>query len=332
MQGGVFSRGYRAGRKEAALAVRRKGGSGFYSAGRGPSRKWIAALFVLLCLLLPVSFAVYVARVRGVDGGGAGSGDREEVTSQLNPDLPSPANVKVVVEKGTIITWDDLKDIRVIGYNIYRYKGEGDAGTKINAAIVSDTVYHDDEGTMFDRYAIAPVDTRGREGAVSAPVAASEKPQSIASLTPVQEPKKLTDHTFQEGEQPRVEAAEGLLDCTAAGMLYSGDWYLEHYAEVSGGTLMVTPYAGDYFSYTFAGESVVVISTRHWNYGIMEVYLDGELRAQVDLYADRILTGQEVFAASGLGPGAHNLKLVCTGNKNPSAFFTFIDLEALVVR
>ena len=273
-----------------------------------------------------------MARVHGVDGGGGGSGNMEEVSPQLNPDLPSPANVKVMVERGTTITWDSLEDIRVIGYNIYRYKGEGDAGTKINAAIVSDTVYHDDEGTMFDSYAIAPVDTRGREGTVSAPVAASEKPQSIASLTPVQEPEKLTDHTFQEGEQTQAEAAGGLLDCTAPGMLYSGDWYLEHYAEVSGGTLMVTPYAGDYVSYTFAGESVAVISTRHWNYGIMEVYLDGELRAQVDLYADRILTGQEVFTASGLGPGAHNLKLVCTGNKNPSALFAFIDLEALSIR
>lgn len=302
--------------------------------GNGTARKWAAALFAVLGLLLVASFAYYVSRV----GGGSGveeSGGGEGFTSQVNPDLPRPANVRVVVERGATITWEGLDDIRVIGYNIYRYKGAGDVGSKINAAIVSDTVYHDDEGTMFDSYAVVPVDTMGREGEASAPVAATEQPRSIASLSPMREPEKLKDYTFagqpqQEGSAP--QQSPQLLDCTSPGMFYSGDWYLEHYAEVTGGTLMVTPYAGDYFTYTFAGDGVTVIATRHWNYGIMEVYLDGELRAQVDLYSDQVQTGQRVFTASGLGPGAHTIKLVCAGRSNPSAYFTFINLEALEIK
>jgi hypothetical protein len=287
-----------------------------------------------LGLLLVASFAFYLARVSGVAGGLEESDGGEGFTSRANPDLPQPANVKVVAERGTTITWEGPDDIRVIGYNIYRYKGAGDTGSRINSAIVSDTVYHDDEGTMFDSYVVVPVDTMGREGGASAPVAATEQPRSITTLEPVREPEKLTDHAFEgssQGEEQLPRQSPQLLDCTAPGMVYSGDWYLEHYDEVLGGTLMVTPYAGDYFTYTFAGDGVTVISARHWNYGIMEVYLDGELRAQVDLYSDTVQTGQRVFTASGLGPGAHTIKLVCTGRSNPSAYFTFIDLEALEV-
>ncbi len=292
---------------------------------------WVTAAFVLLGVLLLASFLYHLSRLGGVEEG-AGSAGKEGSSIQINPSLPSPASVKVAVEKGATITWEGLDDIRVIGYNIYRYKGDGDSGSRINAAIVSDTVYHDDEGTVFDSYAVVPVDSNGREGVASAPVAAAERPRSISSLEPVRQPEKVADHTFQEHEQQQGQAAGGMLDCTSPGMTYTGDWYLEHYSEVIGGTLMVTPYAGDYFTYTFAGESVAVVSTRHWNYGIMEVYLDGELRAEVDLFADEIRTGEKVFTASGLGPGAHTIKLLCTGRNNPSAFFTFINLEALVVQ
>ena len=47
---------------------------------------------------------------------------------------------------------------------------------------------------------------------------------------------------------------------------------------------------------------------------------------------NKLKVSDTVFSASGLGPGAHAIKLVCSGRKNADANFTFINLEALQVR
>lgn len=299
----------------------------------GDRRSLQVPMLIVLAVLgamVVASFFLYVSRLTGGSSGGPPSSGNERAYTQTNAGLSPPTNVEVTVEKGATVRWDGTDDVRIIGYNVYRYKAAGDPGSKVNAAIISDTVYHDDEGTMFNSYAVAPVDGNGRQGVVSIPVAAVAEPVSLTGLTPTQEPEMIEDAAFT-GSQPRP-LPPGSVDCTAEGMTYSGVWYLEHYAEVSGGTLMVTPYYGDSCTYTFAGDSVAVISTRHWNYGIMDVYIDGELRQTVDLYSATVKAKDTVFTASGLGPGAHALKLVCTGRKNPNANFTFIDLEAVQVR
>lgn len=289
----------------------------------------VALVFVVLGLLVLVTFFVYISRLSNDPGGGAyGSGG--EASSQAKSEVAVPGNVTVTVDKGATISWVSTDDVRIVGYNVYRYKSGDDPGSKVNSAIISDTVYHDDEGTMFNSYAVATVDSNGREGAPSGQVAPQIEPVSLAGLTPTQEPQMVEDVTLTE--PATTELPPSFIGCTAPGMSYTGVWYQEHYAEVMGGVIMVTPYAGDSASYTFSGESVAVIATRHWNYGIMDIYVDGELRQQVDLYAPETVASDTVFTASGLGPGAHTIKLVCTGRKNSDANFTFINLEALQIR
>lgn len=299
-------------------------------AGTGKPKKLALVTIAALFALVALTFVLYVNKLSWVSvsdeeaTGSAGS----HVYGQDSEELSPPSDVSVTVEKGVTIRWtvEDAGD--AIGYNVYRYKSADDPGTKINAAIISDTVYHDDDGTMFNRYAVAPVDGYGREGEISRVVAAVADPVSTAELTPTQAQREVKDTTFEDSSEG-AGLPPGIVDCTAAGMSYSGVWYLEHYAEVTGGTLMVTPYPGDSMSYTFIGESVAVISAMHWNYGIMAVYVDGELRQEVDLYSPQVKVGQRVFSLSGLGPGAHTIKLVCTGRKNADASFTIINLEAL---
>lgn len=294
----------------------------------------VVAAFGVLGVLVVVTFFLYAAKlsqVRTSDArtGSAGTGGR--TYGQINEDLAPPTGVKVSVERGATVRWEGEEDVRIIGYNVYRYKAGDDPGAKINAAIISDTVYHDDEGTMFNSYAVAPVDTDGKQGRASAPVAAVVEPVSLDTLTPTHEPRMVKDVTF-EGPGEGTAPPPGLVDCTAGGMSYHGVWYLERYAEVTGGTLLVTPYSGEYMTYTFVGDGVAVLSTRHWNYGIMEVYIDGELRQVVDLYSPELQVRQRVFSAAGLGPGAHTVKLVCTGRRNPNANFMFVNIEALEIR
>ena len=303
---------------------------GYHEERTAPRRFRVAvtAFFAVLGILVIASLFLYVSRLSSVNGGGSASGSGETY-SQVKAELTAPDNVKVTVDKGATITWDGRDDVRIIGYNVYRFKASDDAGTKVNAAIISDNVYHDDEGTMFNNYAVAPVDNDGREGVLSTPVAAVVEPVSLTGLTPTQKPETVENKTFTN--PPEQSLPPALVGCTAPGTTYLGVWYMEHYAEVTGGTLMVTPYYGDSVSYTFTGDSISVISTRHWNYGIMDVYIDGELRRQVDLYSPEIQVSDTVFTATGLGPGGHTVKLVCTGRKNPDANFTFINLEALRV-
>ena len=289
-----------------------------------------AVIFVVLAVLVVATFILYMSRLSSAPGGASGPSAVETTFTQAKADLAAPDNVTVTVDKGATIRWDGEDDIRIIGYNVYRYKDVADSGSKVNAAIIADTVYHDDEGTMFNSYAVAPVDTSGREGIVSMPVVAVPEPVSLTGLTPTEKPEKVEDATFTE--PPQRTLPPNLVGCTSEGMSYYGVWYKEHYAEVTGGVIMVTPYYGDSCSYTFTGDSIGVIATRHWNYGIMDVYIDGELRQEVDLYSPEIKAQDTVFSASGLGPGAHTIKLVCTGRKNPNANFTFIDVEAFQVR
>jgi hypothetical protein len=293
----------------------------------------VLAAFGILGALVIVTFFLYMVRLSSVTTSDARTdgNTNKQVYGQVNLEIPAPGQVAVTVDKGATIKWNGEEDVRIIGYNVYRYTGADDPGSKVNSAIVSDTVYHDDDGTMFNSYAVAPVDANGRQGVVSTPVDAVADPRSLAGLTPTQQPEEVKNTTF-EGPPARPDLPASIVDCTAGGMTYNGVWYLEHYAEVTGGTLMVTPYPGGYGTYTFAGDSVTVIATRHWNYGILDIYIDGELRQEVDLYSPAIKVQDRIFTASGLGPGAHTIKMVCTGRKNPQAFFTFIDIEALEVR
>ncbi|MBN2027917.1 MAG: hypothetical protein JW854_14290 [Actinobacteria bacterium] len=297
------------------------------------SRRWslrVAFIFAVLGILVVVSFFIYMSRVRSTPSGGSNYAYGEQTYTQAKTELTAPDNIAVTVDKGATITWDGSDDIRIIGYNVYRFKASEDPGSKVNAAIISDNVYHDDEGTMFNSYAVSTVDTNGREGKISAPVVAVAEPVSLTGLTPTQKPELIQNKTFTD--TPQQSLPPTMVGCTADGATYLGVWYLEHYNEVTGKQLMVTPYYGDSFSFTFTGDSVAVISTRHWNYGIMDVYIDGELRQQVDLYSPEVVVNDTVFSTSGLGSGAHTIKLVCTGRKNPDANFTFINVEALQIK
>lgn len=324
--------GYVSTEKSGGLLGGLKRKFGFHIEPAAPKRfsLTVVVIFVVLGVLVIASFFLYISRLSSAPSGGYGSSPGEQTYTQAKAELTAPDNVKVTVDKGATITWDGRDDVRIIGYNVYRFKASDDPGAKVNAAIVSDTVYHDDEGTMFNSYAVAPVDNNGREGVVSLPVAAVTEPISLTGLTPTQQPEKVEDITFTT--PPAQTLPPTLVGCTAEGTTYLGVWYLEHYAEVTGGTLMVTPYYGDSASYTFTGDSVAVISTRHWNYGIMDIYIDGELRQQVDLYSPEIKVKDTVFTASGLGSGAHTIKLVCTGRKNPNANFTFVNVEAFQIK
>ncbi|MFC6082717.1 alpha-L-fucosidase [Sphaerisporangium aureirubrum] len=65
---------------------------------------------------------------------------------------------------------------------------------------------------------------------------------------------------------------------------------------------------GASFTYTFTGTGIDYLSERHSDQGLVDVYLDGVLRATVDTAAGARLTQQVVYSARGLPQGTHTLR------------------------
>ena len=280
--------------------------------------------------VIVTSLAYYAVRVRQADSTQRSAVEWSSLPKPVNQDLERPLIVSITVDKGATVKWQPPGNRDILGYNLYRFKGDSDPGERVNAALILDNYYFDDNGTVVNLYSVAAVDRRGLEGPTSEAIAAVAEPKTLAGLQPTAPPEVMKDVTFTASAAPTLPPE--IKDCTAPGMTYHGTWYLEHYPEVYGGGMMVTPYAGDNLTYTFEGSSFGIISVRHWNYGIMHVYVDGELKGSADLYSDRAEAQAEVFALDGLTPGVHTVKVECSGLKNPAANFTFIAVDAIKVK
>ena len=89
----------------------------------------------------------------------------------------------------------------------------------------------------------------------------------------------------------------------------------------SGGSAIVSGTPGESVTFTFTGTAVSWIGLRGPTTGIAQVFLDGSLHAEVDTRAASELQGV-IFTASGLYPGAHELRIVVgsTGTVAVDAF------------
>ena len=65
---------------------------------------------------------------------------------------------------------------------------------------------------------------------------------------------------------------------------------------------------GASFTYTFNGTGIDFLSERFSDQGLVDVYLDGVLRATVDTTSGTRLTQQVIYSARGLPPGTHTLR------------------------
>jgi beta-galactosidase GanA len=82
---------------------------------------------------------------------------------------------------------------------------------------------------------------------------------------------------------------------------------------------------------TFTGTAVRWISSRDPSHGISDVYLDGAKVATVDGYAPSKEFQSIFYAANGLAPGQHTLRIVATGTKNPAASGAYTVVDAIDV-
>ena len=124
----------------------------------------------------------------------------------------------------------------------------------------------------------------------------------------------------------QVSAADAVGN--AATPLLSGPWGIGPYQEIAAtykgtwsapppgqtwGSVRYSTAAGATAKFAFTGTDVAWVSTRAGNRGKAKVYIDGALKATVDLFSASTQARRIVFAATGLSAGPHTLKIVVSG-------------------
>jgi len=123
-------------------------------------------------------------------------------------------------------------------------------------------------------------------------------------------------------------------DDAAAALQYTGTWsHVGAEQSYTGVDYLRTESfsntTGDSMTVPFSGTTVRYIAPKAGNHGIVDVYLDGVKVASVDGYSASTIGGQVLYSATGLSDGPHTLKLVVTGQRNPSAAGTFVSVDAI---
>ncbi len=123
-----------------------------------------------------------------------------------------------------------------------------------------------------------------------------------------------------------------IVDTDDSGVAFDGTWdtaVADHGAYDR--TRALTGETGASVTFTFEGTGVKWYDSVDANKGVAEVYIDGELKATVDLYSADMLYQKELFRITGLAAGEHTIKIVCTGNKNESSTGVAVGADYFVV-
>jgi C1A family cysteine protease len=119
------------------------------------------------------------------------------------------------------------------------------------------------------------------------------------------------------------------IDDTARAIAYNTAWSKYNSDRDYGGSESYTSTAGNYAQYTFNGTSIRYIGMKQPNMGKVDVYLDGVLaQADIDCYSPTMIKQAVIFSASGLTDGAHTIKVVAKGTKNPASSNSVAAIDA----
>ena len=117
---------------------------------------------------------------------------------------------------------------------------------------------------------------------------------------------------------------------TDPSILYGGAWNTVESAGASGGTLHRSNTAASTASLAFSGPRVTWVTSRGPNRGVARVLIDDQLQDTVDLYRSTEELRADIDF-TGLGGGAHTIRIEVTGTRNGSASDAVVDVDAFVV-
>ena len=117
----------------------------------------------------------------------------------------------------------------------------------------------------------------------------------------------------------------------AAAISYSGTWYPNSLPGNSGGSAVLAMDPGSRATFTFTGTAVRWIGYRDEWSGIANVYIDGQLKAAVDMYASPAQYQTVLYSAAGLSANTHTLVVEATGTHGSASAGSWIWVDAFDV-
>ena len=114
-------------------------------------------------------------------------------------------------------------------------------------------------------------------------------------------------------------------------VVYTGVWYPQHRSDLSGGSIVESPYPIGTASLTFVGTGIRWIGFKAVWGGIAQVYLDGAQVATVDTYAPAEQAQAVMYTATGLAAGLHTITIKVTGAWNPAGCCSWVVVDAFDV-
>ena len=117
---------------------------------------------------------------------------------------------------------------------------------------------------------------------------------------------------------------------TATPTLTKVAWQGASNASASGGTYTVADLKAESMKVKVRGTSVTIKSARGPAYGKAGVYVDGELKKTVDLYAKKLSLGYKL-TVTGLTDAVHTVQVKVLGSKNKRSKGTGIVVDGVSV-
>ena len=114
-------------------------------------------------------------------------------------------------------------------------------------------------------------------------------------------------------------------------VVYTGVWLTQRRADLSGGSIVESPYPISTASLTFSGTGIRWIGYKAAWGGIAQVLLDGAPAATVDTYAPTEQAQAVMYTATGLAAGVHTITIKVTGTWNPAGCCSWVVIDAFDV-
>lgn len=114
-------------------------------------------------------------------------------------------------------------------------------------------------------------------------------------------------------------------------VVYTGVWFPQRRSDLSGGSIVESPYPVSTASLTFVGSGIRWIGFKAVWGGIAEVYLDGTLKGTVDTYSPTEQVQAVMYTATGLSGGTHTITIRVTGTWNPEGTSSWVVVDAFDV-
>ena len=125
-----------------------------------------------------------------------------------------------------------------------------------------------------------------------------------------------------------MSATTGRIEENNPALVYTGRWFTNSSAALSGGGAVLAMDVGSSVTVRFNGTGISWIAYRDEWSGVARIYLDGAPQTTVDDYLSPAQAGAVPYAIKGLPPGGHTLTIEATGTRDASAKAAWIWVDA----